>query len=202
MSSYTPASQMPDSPLSDRFRQLAIPALHLWWRFLWRTLLLPVVIVLVVSLTVWISGTMAPGHRGLGFAGLIVGMGLLWFLLLPLWIVYSIWLIRRTLFLKPFRYHAALYTFVIDRLNDPLALPLPIESAMAIGWGILWRVWVGTMATMMALFFLGPLHFFLQVGVSYFAFLWLLTAPYGSTRITVKPLGAMPDTTQSSVRHP
>jgi len=176
------------SSLSDRFGQFAIPALHLWWRFFWRTLILPVAIVLAIATVALVSENLTAGHREFGFAGAFVGMGLFWLFFMPIMVVYGIWLMRRTILLKPFLYHGTPHTFVVSRQENPLSLPLPLESAMAIWWGVVWRAWVGMMVTMMAFFFLGPLHFFLQAGISYFAFLWLLAAPYGSTRITVRSL--------------
>jgi len=174
--------------LSDRFGQFALPALHLWWRFFWRMSLLPIGFVLVIAAIAAIFQGFATGHGEFGFAGAFVGMGLFWLFFTPIMIIYGVWLMRRTIFLKPFLYHDAPHTFVVSRAGQPLSLPLPLESAMAIWWGVVWRTWVAVMVTMMAVFLLGPLHFFLQVAISYFAFLWFLATPYGSTRVTIKLL--------------
>lgn len=178
----------PEPGLSERFRECAVPALHLWWRFSWRSLLLPIAIAIIIVLVATITGRMAPHHRDMSLLGAVVGLGLLWLLLIPAIIAYEVWLIRRSIFAKPFLHHDRPCLFVVTDRHTPLPLPLSIETALGIWWGIAWRSWLGMVVTMMLLFFLGPLHIFLQIAVSYFAFLWLMSTPYGSLRITVVPL--------------
>lgn len=186
ISQFSPAG--PVSPLSGRFREFTIPALHLWWRFFWRSLLLPIAIAVIIVLVAIISGTVAPQHRDVSMLGAIVGLGLLWLLLIPVIIAYEVWLMRKSVFAKPFLHHDRPCIFVVTNGHAPLSLPLSIETALAIWWGIAWRTWFGMIITMMLLLFLGPIHAFIQIAVSYFAFLWLMSAPYGNLRVTVVPL--------------
>lgn len=184
MDNETPIAAL---PLADRLGHFAVPALHLWWRFFWRVLLLPITATLIISFVAAVFDSIAPQHRFLGLASAAVGLGILWLLLAPILALYGIWLMRRTLFLKPFLYHNLPHTFVVTSHHLPLSLPLPLENALAIWWGVTWRAWFGTMIAMIALFFLGPLHIFLETAITYLAFLWLLGEPYGHTRITVEP---------------
>ncbi len=181
-------STRPDASLSERFRESAVPALHLWWRFSWRSLLLPVAVAIIIVLVALITGNTAPQHRDMSIFGAVVGLGLLWLLFIPIMIVYQVWLIRKSIFAKPFLHHGRPSLFVVTDRHTPLPLPLSLETALGIWWGIAWRAWIGMVVTMMLLFFLGPLHLFLQLAVSYFAFLWLISIPYGGLGITVVPL--------------
>lgn len=181
----------PGSSLSKHFREFTIPALHLWWRFFWRSLLLPIVIATIIVLVAIISGSVAPQHRDVSMLGVVVGLGLLWLLLIPVIIAYGVWLMRRSVFAKPFLHHDQPCIFVVTDGHTPLPLPLSIETALGIWWGVVWRTWLGMVVTTMLLLFLGPIHVFLQIAVSYFAFLWLMSAPYGNLRITVAPLDTM-----------
>ena len=178
----------PEPGLSERFREYAVPALHLWWRFSWRSLLFPIAVAIIIALVALTTGNMMPQHRDMSLFGAVVGLGLLWLLFIPVMIVYQVWLIQRSIFAKPFLHRGRPSIFVVTDRHTPLPRPLSIETALAIWWGIAWRAWLGTVVTMMLLFFLGPLHVFLQVAVSYFAFLWLISAPYGGLRITIVPL--------------
>ncbi len=190
MDNETPITPFPASPLSDRLGHFAVPALHLWWRFFWRVLLLPIAAALIISFVAALFGSMAPHHPLVGFMSAAMGLGLLWFLLVPITALYGIWLMRRTVFLKPFFYRNVPHIFVVTNHQLPLSLPLPLENALAIWWGVAWRAWFGAMITMMLLFFLGPLHIFLETAITYLAFLWLLADPYGHTRITIVPLAS------------
>lgn len=176
-------------PLADRFGRSLVPALHLWWRLAWRLLVLPILVVMVIMIVALVSEEAARGSHEFGFAGAVVGMGLFWLFFIPLMVVYSIWLIRETVFVKPFLHQNIPHAFVVRYRAEMLPLPLSIESAVALWWGMTWRAWAGAVISMVVLFFLGPLHIFLQIGVGYFAILWLLAAPLGSTRITVTSLG-------------
>lgn len=190
MANGTSIAPPPGSPLPDRLGHFAVPALHLCWRYFWRVLLLPIAVAFLISLGAFLFDSMSPHHRLVGFMSAAMGLGLLWFLLVPMSGLYGIWLMRRTVFQKPFLYRNLPHAFVVTYRHRPLSLPLPLENALAIWWGIAWRAWLGTAVAMMLLFFLGPLHLLLEMGIIYLAFLWFLADPYGHTRISIVPLGS------------
>lgn len=189
MDNERPIAPLAAAPLSDRLGYFALPAMHLWWRFTWRVLLLPIASILIVVFGSAVFGSMGPHYRLAGLMGAVMGLGLLWFLLVPLSALYGIWLMRQTVFLKPFLYRNIPYVFVVTSHYLPLTLPLPLENALAIWWGITWRAWLGTLVAMMLLFFLGPLHVFLEAAITYLSFLWVIADPYGHTRLTIVPVG-------------
>ena len=59
MENDRPALESTPPSLTDRFGQYAIPALHLWWRFSWRILLLPIGIMFAISIIAMISASRA-----------------------------------------------------------------------------------------------------------------------------------------------
>ncbi len=182
-------SEPVQAPLVLRSGNMALPALHLWWRFTWRFSLFPLALALAVLTLGALTGHLL-ARPGSVMAGTLMGAGLLWLLLIPLLILYSVWLMRAVIFRKPFLLRGAPHAFIIVSSTEPLSLPLPLEAALALWWGVAWRTWVVAFVAMVFLVFLGPLHIILQFLISYLAFLWLLSAPYGQTRILVRPLVA------------
>lgn len=180
----------PTITLSERVGQWFIPAIHLWWRFFWRIVLWPLFLTLLIGLAAWFFGYITHPPHVLGITTLVVGMGFLWIFWVPIMVAYGVWLLRGPVFRKPFLYRNTPHVFVVRHGRTALGRPLPLEFAAALWWAVTWRAWVGTVTSMMLLFFLGPLHAFLQIGVSFGAFLWFLSFPYGSTRVSCEPLAA------------
>ncbi|MHB1565868.1 MAG: hypothetical protein ACYCXG_03985 [Acidiferrobacter sp.] len=182
----------PFNPLTARFGRMAIPALHLWWRYAWRVFLaLFAVLALAVSVAL-LLGMRIPAHGGaawpLMMGGAIAGLGLVWLLVILVGVVFGIWLFRATIFRATFLYHGQLCHFQVAHQGTAYTYPLPLEAMVALWWGSIWRTWVVMAATTMLLFFLGPLHLLIQLASGYVGFWWLLAVPYGNTHILVVPV--------------
>lgn len=175
------------NPLTERFRSMAIPALHLWWRYVWRVFLALFVVLLLAVSVAFSLGVRMPINAGtpwpLMMGGAIAGLGLVWLLVIFVGIGFGIWLFRGTIFRRPFFYQGQWYRFEVVHEKTVCRYPLAIETAAGLWWGSLWRTWVVMAAATLLFFFLGPLHLVIQLVGGYVGFWWLLAVPYGNTRI-------------------
>lgn len=163
-------------------------AVHLWWRYTWRSIVFMLPIAIVVGILVAILAAM---RSYLPSAGLTIGIALVTLAAIVVAVLVMGGIVRSKSFLKSLQSHGdTLQPFAILD-GKPIQGPMPWSSAYGILWGIGWRSWMislvlqillhlvtqsDAMAPMLMSIILG------QVGVIA-AFYWLIKAPMGKTRI-------------------